>query len=332
MPLNGYGVLKGRVLDAKEGRDDSSPHFQVKVSGNVLFRIAVNVKSGEEPSSLLYIVDDDFDHPILKNLLGLSVGFHPQKSRPGGLALDFVRGNLFDISKMKVLPCDIPGPDNDLNDLIQKYIRRSRDMPSSTVYAFGQRWGPEKDESDEYFAFKPGNGIHDIHMNQGNSEKWAKDDGTWQDGGLLIHFPDLNQWVAIFLAFQSQGFNTDDKSGHRIQKPDEVPLFSRRVAIVAALANPVGSDQGLENVTLLNVTPQPIDISGWKLVDKNGNKMSLSGVIPAGQTARIRLAGTSIELPNDGGIITLTDKNGQKVHGVSYTARDSLAEGWTIVF
>jgi uncharacterized protein YukJ len=37
------------------------------------------------------------------------------------------------------------------------------------------------------FGFLPGNGVHDIHMNQGNSQQFRGDDGVWQDGGLLLH-------------------------------------------------------------------------------------------------------------------------------------------------
>ena len=44
-------------------------------------------------------------------------------------------------------------------------------------------------------------GIHDIHMNQGNSQHFRQDDGVWQDGGLLLHYPAQDQWVGIFLAF-----------------------------------------------------------------------------------------------------------------------------------
>ena len=39
---------------------------------------------------------------------------------------------------------------------------------------------------DKIFGFLPGNGIHDIHMNQGNSSRFVRDDGVWQDGGLLM--------------------------------------------------------------------------------------------------------------------------------------------------
>ena len=67
MPINNYGVLKGKAKDAREGLG-KSPHFQVKVSDHEKSRIAVNVKSQVEPSTLLYYVDENFDHPILKYL------------------------------------------------------------------------------------------------------------------------------------------------------------------------------------------------------------------------------------------------------------------------
>ena len=37
-------------------------------------------------------------------------------------------------------------------------------------------------------------------------------------------------------------------------------------------------------------------------------------------------------LGNNGGAITLLDPNGLKVHGVSYTASQAEASGWTVVF
>jgi len=54
-----------------------------------------------------------------------------------------------------------------------------------------------------------GNGIHDIHMNQGNGGQYANDNGTYQDGALIIESPDSTCQV-FFIAFQSQTFQTDD--------------------------------------------------------------------------------------------------------------------------
>jgi len=278
MPLNRYGVLKGKAIDMKNGQG-SSPHFQVKISDDDLFRIAINVKSQVEPSTVLYYADDNFNHPILKDLVDLSFGFHDLESRPGGVALDFIRGNLFDTANMKLLPYDIPGPDNDLNELLHKYMEKAVAMENSETYAFGQRWGPEK-QRDKYFGFKPGNGIHDIHMNQGNSEKWKNDDGVWQDGGIIFHYPDDDRWVAVFLAFQSQTFHTDDITGHAI-----TDLVEKSVHIVAALVNPAGSEQ--RSVTILNATPDPVTLDGWKLADRNKVKTGLTGTIKAGHALKI---------------------------------------------
>ena len=44
---------------------------------------------------------------------------------PGGLALDYIRGNLFAPDKMIPLPFDVPGPDNDLNEKIDYHVQRA---------------------------------------------------------------------------------------------------------------------------------------------------------------------------------------------------------------
>jgi uncharacterized protein YukJ len=339
MPLDRYGVLKGKAIDTRNGQG-SSPHFQVKISDEDLFRIAINVKSQEKPSTLLYYEDDDFSHPILKDLVNLPFGFQELESRPGGMALDFIRGNLFDTTRMKLLPPNLPGPDNDLNDLFHKYVEKAISMENSEIYAFGQRFGPEN-KRDPYFGFRPGNGVHDIHMNQGNSEKWENDDGIWQDGGIIFHYPDENRWVAVFLAFQSQCFHTDNTTGHSIPEVCKAPTavdiavapavtVEKRVCIVAALVNSIGAEQ--KNVTILNTTPEPVILDGWKLADWNKMTIDLTGTLNAGDAMRIPIPEGDFKLPKEGGIITLLDNKGLKVDGVKYTEEDASREGWTIVF
>ena len=57
--------------------------------------------------------------------------------------------------------------------------------------------------------------MHDIHMNQGNDKSHAGDDGVYQDGCLIFQYPD-GKYRAFFMAFQSQSFHTDNKTGHTI--------------------------------------------------------------------------------------------------------------------
>ena len=332
MPLRNYGVLKGKAIDSRNGMG-LHPHFQVLIVDDELqHRIAINVKSKATPSELLYYVDEIFDHPLIEELETLPLGFNELESKPGGMALDYIRGNCFDTTRMKSLPHDIPGPDNDLNELIHKYIAKAIAMEESAVYAFGEKWGPEP-KRDKYFGFTPGNGIHDIHMNQGSADRWKADNGVFQDGGLIIHLPDEDKWVAIFLAFQSQCFHTDDTTGHRISEIcDGSENGDKRVRIIAALINPEGYDFGLESVMLLNITPKPIDLTGWAIADKNKKKAYLEGSIAAGEARKVRLSGKDAQLSNKGGIITLLDQKGLKVDGVSYTKKEASISGWTIVF
>lgn len=336
MSLKRYGVLKGRAIDRRLGQGEG-PHYQVHiVDEGTDYRIAVNVKSKQSPSELEYLVDDAFQHPVTADLVDLPFGFTLLERKPNGLALDFIRGNLFDRSRMRPLPFNVPGPDNDLNEVIDHYIQRVMADESALVYAFGERWGAE-DIKDKIFGFKPGNGIHDIHMNQANSAQFREDDGVWQDGAMLIHFPAQNQWVAVFLKFQSQGWHSDDITGHRIEPaptpgPTPQPVEPQgMVRIVAALANPIGPAPEKETVTLLNTSPQPVDLAGWTLANKAKQKHLLSGILPPGEVLVVTLPQT-VPLGNQGGIITLLNREGLKVDGVAYTKEQAQREGWTIVF
>ncbi|MCC5634258.1 DUF2278 family protein [Nostoc sp. CHAB 5844] len=330
MPLKNYGVLKCRAINRKLG-EGPSPHYQVLVTDEKQkHRIAINVKSQQSPSELLYFVDENFSHPITRELQALDFGFHELPKKPGGLALDYIRGNLFEPENMKALPYDVPGPDNDLNELLELYIARAIASLDAVLYPFGEKWGPETDVKDKYFGFLPGNGIHDIHMNQGNAAQFQKDNGVWQDGGLLIYYPARNQWLGIFLAFQSQSFHTDDTTGNRLDVV--IPATTAAIRILAALVNPVGDDIGKETISLINTSPEKVDLSGWSLADRAKRKQRLSVIIHPGEVVRIPVAKNSIQLDNTGGIITLLDDKGIKIDGVSYTKQDVQKQGWTIVF
>jgi hypothetical protein len=178
--------------------------------------------------------------------------------------------------------------------------------------------GLEASIRDKVFGFLPGNGVHDIHMNQGNSQQFRGDDGVWQDGGLLLHYPTQDQWVAIFLAFQSQAWHTDDRTGHAIPTP-EPGEPDHTVRIVAALVNPAGPAPEAETVTLVNASPQAIDLAGWSILDREKRRLVLdAGSLAAGDTIRIPLS-PPVALGNRGGLITLLDLDGLKVDGVAYT-------------
>ena len=346
MPLKNYSVLKGRPVNNRLATGDN-PHYQVLVSADgELHRIAVNVRSADG-SEVEFLVRSRFEHPITSELEPLAEGLHPAASRPGGFALDFIRGNLLQPWEMKPLPLSAAGPDNDLNEKIDAYVQRAMSDESAMLYAFGDTWF-EKNKADQYFGFKPGRGIHDIHMNQGNPPgKFAGDNGPWQDGGLIFEFPNQRQWVAIFLKFQTQAWHSDDKEGHPIIKPnpahprhphtpvdrDHIPPLDvpdGLVRIAAAYVNDVRTPER-ETVTLLNTSDRPVDLTGWQIRDKEKASMTLGGEIGAGATKVVEIR-SPVSLSNRGGIITLLNAEGIKVHGVSYTRDQARQPGRTIPF
>jgi hypothetical protein len=64
--------------------------------------------------------------------------------------------------------------------------------------------------------FDTGNGVHDIHQNQGDpiNGGHSTDNAIWQDGATIVQKADGN-YVGFFNKFKTQSFKTDD-SGHPI--------------------------------------------------------------------------------------------------------------------
>jgi hypothetical protein len=98
---------------------------------------------------------------------------------------------------------------------------------------------------------------------------------VWQDGGLVLEFSSTRQWVAVFLAFQSQARHTDDTTGHT--SPDTHPgpgpqpnpsEPDHAIRIVGSLVNTIGPAPEHETVTILNASPSAIDLTGWQIADK----------------------------------------------------------------
>ncbi|MEU2427951.1 DUF2278 family protein [Streptomyces sp. NPDC007861] len=353
MPLKEYGVLAARaVARRREGADDT-PHYQIHLvdDAGTDYRAAVNVKSQESPSELLYFVDEDLRHPVTESLPAAGSGWSRLESREGEGALDYVRGGLVDSASMRPLPPDLPGAGNDLADLLDSHVQQAIEDETAALYVFGERWGPEGTQ-DKIFGFRPGNGVHDVHMNQGNSERFRSQDGVWQDGGLFIHLPAESRWVAVFLAFQSQAWQTDDTTGHALAAPPERPTDPQEpdrpgepdrpeppgdgtgesVRIVSAMVNPDGGAPEAETVELFNASADAVDLDGWHLSDRNGRRLSL----PAQRIepdARVTVAARDgFQLGNRGGTITLTDPAGRTAHAVSYSAGQAGREGEPISF
>ncbi|HEU0115682.1 MAG TPA: YukJ family protein [Thermomicrobiales bacterium] len=214
MSRDGYGVLKGRVRATRSERHGGSPHFQALIDGGARFRIAINTRSveGDGRVQALLCAIEAIDKPdFTARLADLAPGFTRLRGPEDGLALDYVRGGLVRREDMRPVPGWRPGKANDLTDALASLFEAAIVERGAFACVWGIRWGPEPGLRDEVFGFEPGNGMHNIHMNQGSRDHHADENGIWRDGGLIVHHPAEARWTGVFLAFQSQSWITDDR-------------------------------------------------------------------------------------------------------------------------
>jgi hypothetical protein len=102
--------------------------------------------------------------------------------------------------------------------------------------------------------------------------------------------------------------------------------------VIGALVNPVGGAPEAETVTLINASPELVDLTGWRIADRDKRSSPVPGGKLNAGTTLVVATGDGAALGNNGGTITLLDPQGLKVHGVSYTGDQAHDEGWTVVF
>ena len=75
-----YTLAKGQALSHREERGGKSPHFQILLDcGGIRLRLAINTRSGSsrgEEAELLFLANDDFQHPLTDRLLELPDGIY----------------------------------------------------------------------------------------------------------------------------------------------------------------------------------------------------------------------------------------------------------------
>jgi uncharacterized protein YukJ len=219
MPIANYSVLAGRPTAGKVV-SGASAHYQITMQATGgPFTVAVNIQS-VDGSEVLYAIEEGFTPPdLLAGLLALPMGMTKLSSVSGGLALDYVRSTVNGVpmitkAQMTLLPqlkAKAQGGSAEaqmiqqarakaLENAVVTLLNMTIAEKDGVIYAFGSAYS-DKGKVD---------GIHDIHMNQGNPKNnHGGDNGVWQDGALLIHLPSKRTWTAVFIAFQTESWTTD---------------------------------------------------------------------------------------------------------------------------
>ncbi len=220
MPITNYSVLAGDPVSGKVVTGKST-HYQITMNApGGPFTVAVNIQS-VDGSEVLYAIEEGFTPPDEAGLLALPMGMTPLGSAPGGLALDFVRSQvdgkpMITRQQMTLLPqMRSKGSEEErmlararasaLENAVVTLLNMTIADKDGVIYAFGSAFA-DQGKVD---------GVHDIHMNQGNPVGGGSngghggDNGVWQDGALLIHLPAKGTWTAVFIAFQTESWTTD---------------------------------------------------------------------------------------------------------------------------
>lgn len=342
---DGYGVLRADLDRWVREDGEATPHLQIRVLDKTgqPWRVAVNVQSDTGSEVVYWLVDPLLGHPVLAGLPALPTGFSVAARSPAS-ALDYVRAPLFDWPAGTALPASGGASADDLQDLLALHLQQCKNA-GGEVFAFGVKFDRNLHKPiDAQFGNADGlHGIHDIHLNQGNTGQHAGDNGALQDGGLILAHPD--RYVGLFLAFQTQRVPTTDAGApapqsrpiaeliHGHQPPVPTPAAGGPVYLERALLNPSGDDVGKEVVVLGNLANATVKLDGWQLVDKTHRVTTLNGfTLDPGGSAPVELDGTGVQLSNAGGNLVLLDPTGHQVDAVVFTATDATTEDHFVRF
>ncbi|TID19452.1 hypothetical protein E2P81_ATG06621 [Venturia nashicola] len=205
MPIDNYGVWVATPTLFTAERTGTSPHGTLTFSDGTskygTTKANINVKSTTRDTRLVYWHNAQFTNAITDNLTSLAKGFTPLSDAATGSAgvrLDLLRGGLETLSSGKVLETNVTGANNDIVDDLTTIFRNAISQ-KATIYL----WGSQYVDSGKVA------GIHDIHMNQGDTGSFKSDNGIWQDGSFMLKFPD-GHFEAVLIAFAEQYTQTDD--------------------------------------------------------------------------------------------------------------------------
>ncbi len=226
MPIPNYSVLKGKPTAGKVVKGKGT-HYQITVQANGgPFTVAVNIES-TDGSEVLYEIDHMFTPPEVDALGALVPGITPLTSAPGGLALDFVReqvnghplvtkaeltllpvmSGVAGATKTKAPPLDsrtlrAHALSNAITTLIAKAIA---DGNTTHLCLWEFLCGCRPSRRHSQHSHEPG----ESKPGQLRRRQWNL--AGWCDVPSDAHVECLPTWVAVFIAFQTESWNTDDQ-------------------------------------------------------------------------------------------------------------------------
>lgn len=235
MPLDKYGVLIGTKTNYYRDAPDSFGKFyhgNVEIQANgITYRCAIDVDSQKTRVQWRII---HFTAAQLSQITQKSNGWHPLASNSTSGAIDYIRWPLMWVTiripilfywkwKLKLPPWLYPNrvtqfkkPEVIMNALFRLFVLNQEAFwkAGNNIDAIEQLESVVTQGTKMYIFgqfFNTGNGVHDIHQNQGDpiTSQWSASNGIWQDGATIVQKADGN-FVGFFNKFETQSFKTDN--------------------------------------------------------------------------------------------------------------------------
>lgn len=228
-----YGFVKCKVISdpvmkPSRHRHEIQYHLHANLSvrkdgASTTWDTAINVGTNDADDLLKYKFAFDYAHPILATLRAAPPGFTDLTGTSTLPALDFLRSNILNGTGPWRMSDPMDGSDTPDPAATLKRLLKSAQKLNADVYIFGR-------------TYIEGDGIHDIHMNQGSGGNFVNDgvdndndhNDIWQDGAVLLDFG-RPQWSAYFTTFTQQMVPTDNlgnsqDGAHRMSDADDNSL------------------------------------------------------------------------------------------------------------
>ena len=209
MPVQNYGLVVGSFDHFDR---DPNNHYGNFFHGHIfvrapdaagasaLYNCAVDVKY---PNGMVeYATPTALDSSKFATIHGLIDGSHALVSTPTSGAIDYTRSSLLSSlvsgtgQTSALWKQNVGG--SVLNDM--EYFLTAA-VGIQRIYVFGSLFVNH--------AQHPPQGVHDVHLNQGDPPGAFRPlDGIWQDGGVIVERPD-GTIVGFFVKFLTQSLKTD---------------------------------------------------------------------------------------------------------------------------
>lgn len=177
--ISHYGVLVGTPQGEFEKGKHPRLYINLDTKESTLSRVAVNILdySGK---NVMFCAINELKAKFVPNLLKLDYGSYDLAPNENAGAIDYFRGGFVEQQDFKEKTKE--ELEAILANQISPYVGNKN---GSKIYFVGSRF-PE--------------GIHDIHMNQGEESEAFK----WQDGAIIIKDVNKDNVSGLFFYFQEQ--------------------------------------------------------------------------------------------------------------------------------